>query len=173
MDHQLNLVLTLGVRDFGVLDCISTSMIRRMLSYWKSETKHPREEEKQMLLLGLLSVRPGPNLADEFRLKVQLLPLRINLDQNAIQFLRSFFPSPRAQGTTGTADDGSKAGPLGGIELGEDAHAKRRRESSADVPSASLFFQSVDVKAIKIKIDYQPEVRGEKKEERCNTGRGE
>ncbi|POM73016.1 Autophagy-related protein, partial [Phytophthora palmivora] len=72
-------VLALG--DVELLDYISTSQIRKIICYWKSEATHPRESGSSMVRLQLITVRPGPNLCEEHRLKARLLPLRINLDQ--------------------------------------------------------------------------------------------
>ena len=67
----------------------------------------------------------GKLMAEESRVSLQLLPLRVNLDQHALTFVKSFFAS----------DIPSSAGD--DIEVG-------------------TFFQVFDVKACKLKVNYQP-----------------
>ena len=67
----------------------------------------------------------GKLMADESRVALQLLPLRVNLDQHALTFVKRFFAS----------DIPSSAGD--DIEVG-------------------TFFQVFDVKACKLKVNYQP-----------------
>lgn len=126
--------LTLGVRDFEVLDSTTTGIVRRMVSFWKSETKHPRQHATDMFFLSLSAISPGSGLNDELRVKVRFLPLRINLHQRVVKFALELQP------------DGG-AGP------------SLANESASAAPPNEVFFQSVDVRPIKVKIDYQPEVR--------------
>ncbi|KAI9921686.1 hypothetical protein PsorP6_000340 [Peronosclerospora sorghi] len=83
-------VLALG--DIELLDYISTSQIRKIVCYWKSEVAHSRESGSSMVRVKVMTVRPGAKLCEEHRLKARFLPLRINLDQEVVKFLRQFVP---------------------------------------------------------------------------------
>ncbi|KAG2840775.1 hypothetical protein PC118_g3673 [Phytophthora cactorum] len=157
-------VLALG--DVELLDYISTSQIRKIICYWKSEATHPRESGSSMMRLQLITVRPGPNLCEEHRLKARLLPLRINLDQEVVKFLRQFVPTEETPAPKKrlarqisampdeTDDDVEITMHEGGMEMkpiGESAPAVE-----ATVSLGAWFFQSIDIKPCKIKIDYRP-----------------
>ncbi|OWZ22913.1 hypothetical protein PHMEG_0002314 [Phytophthora megakarya] len=136
-------VLALG--DVELLDYISTSQIRKIM----------------------ITVRPGPNLCEEHRLKARLLPLRINLDQEVVKFLRQFVPSedpPAPKKRPGrrqiglipddTDDEVEITMHESGMEMkpiGESAPV-----TEGDVSLGAWFFQSIDIKPCKIKIDYRP-----------------
>ncbi|KAL4118151.1 hypothetical protein PRIC2_010478 [Phytophthora ramorum] len=157
-------VLALG--DMELLDYISTSQIRKIVCYWKSEATHPRESGSSMVRLQLITVRPGSNLCEEHRLKARLLPLRINLDQEVVKFLRQFVPAEEVPAPK-KRPSRQQIGPIledtddeveitmheGGMEMkpiGESAPVE------ADVSLGAWFFQSIDIKPCKIKIDYRP-----------------
>ncbi|GMF23084.1 unnamed protein product [Phytophthora lilii] len=157
-------VLALG--DVELLDYISTSQIRKIVCYWKSEATHPRESGSSMVRLQLITVRPGPNLCEEHRLKARLLPLRINLDQEVVKFLRQFVPveeapAPKnrpARRQIGLMPDDTDdeveitmhEGMTEMTPIGESA------PTEGEVSLGAWFFQSIDIKPCKIKIDYRP-----------------
>ncbi|KAG7394108.1 Autophagy- protein 2 A [Phytophthora boehmeriae] len=158
-------VLALG--DMELLDYISTSQIRKIICYWKSEATHPRESGSSMVRLQLITVRPGPNLCEEHRLKARLLPLRINLDQEVVKFLRQFVPIEEAPAPTKrsshkqiglmTEDDDDEVGVTmhdGAMEMTPLGGSAPVVDTIANV--GAWFFQSVDIKPCKIKIDYRP-----------------
>ncbi|RLN91436.1 hypothetical protein BBJ28_00023558, partial [Nothophytophthora sp. Chile5] len=164
-------VLALG--DVELLDYISTSQIRKIVCYWKSEVTHPRESGSSMVRLQLLTVRPGPNLCEEHRLKARLLPLRVNLDQEVVKFLRQFVPTeeapaakkrsaPRRQVPTAFSaeheeeedEDDEMEAFEGGMEM--KALGSSSRVTETEVSLGAWFFQSIDIRPCKIKIDYRP-----------------
>ncbi|OQR98889.1 autophagy-related protein [Achlya hypogyna] len=145
-----NTVLHIG--DLEVLDYISTSQIRKLLCYWKSDTLHPRQTGTPMFHLHLMTLRPDalqarPRAApEEHRLKLKMLPLRINLDQDVLDFLKHFAPKgPTPAPVPATPPLASLQPPT--LVLNEATTAN----------SSDWFFQSVDVRAFKIKIDYRPQ----------------
>lgn len=157
-------VLALG--DVELLDYISTSQIRKIICYWKSEATHPRESGSSMARLQLVTVRPGPSLCEEHRLKARLLPLRINLDQEVVKFLRQFVPTeeppaskkrPALQQIGPMPDDTDDEVEItmheGGMEM---KPIGTSTVTEANVTLNAWFFQSIDIKPCKIKIDYRP-----------------
>ncbi|CAI5742509.1 unnamed protein product [Hyaloperonospora brassicae] len=154
-------VLALG--DVELLDYISTSQIRKIVCYWKSEATHPRESASSMVRLQLTSIRPGTNLCEEHRLKARLLPLRVNLDQEVVKFLRQFVPAedplapksrPAQQPVDDAEDDAEATMHEHGVELQFIGESVPTVEPG--VCLGAWFFQSVDIKPCKIKIDYRP-----------------
>jgi hypothetical protein len=49
--------LFLHVHDFEIIDHISTSLLKKVLSHWRSSRLHPRETHSSMLRLNMLNVR--------------------------------------------------------------------------------------------------------------------
>ncbi|KAL8006698.1 putative vacuolar protein sorting-associated protein [Plasmopara halstedii] len=150
----------IALGDLELLDYISTSQIRKIICYWKSEATHPRESGSSMAQMQLITVRPGPNLCEEHRLKARLLPLRINLDQEVVKFLRQFVP-PKEIPTQcqhqqsmanldETEDDDSSSTHEDGREM------MVMGDTAATKSVGAWFFQSIDIKPCKIKIDYRP-----------------
>ena len=95
--------VVVAVKDFEVLDYISTSHIRKLLCYWKSDSQHPRVLDSNMIWLHLMAIRPGSKLCDEHRLRLRFLPLRINLDSDVIDFLKGFGKALTSSSTTENA----------------------------------------------------------------------
>lgn len=155
-------VVALG--DVEILDYISTSQIRKVICYWKSDITHPRESGSSMVHVHLTTVRPGPNLCEEHRLKVTILPLRINLDQEVVSFLRQFVPvedptvraAQRHPSFDGSMDEDGETKGVDGTEMSVMNAPSNPHLEETDVSLGSWFFQSVDVRPCKIKIDYRP-----------------
>ncbi|KAL3669138.1 hypothetical protein V7S43_005522 [Phytophthora oleae] len=155
----------LALRDVELLDYISTSQIRKIICYWKSEASHPRESGSSMVRLQLVTVRPGPNLCEEHRLKARLLPLRINLDQEVVKFLRQFVPteeSPSAKQRPALQHIGPMPDDIDDVEITMHEGGMEMKPIGAstaieaNVTLNAWFFQSIDIKPCKIKIDYRP-----------------
>ncbi|RHY75331.1 hypothetical protein DYB30_010809, partial [Aphanomyces astaci] len=144
-----NTVLHVG--DVEILDYISTSQIRKLLCYWKSDTFHPRETGTPLFHFHLMTVR---TTEEEHRLKLKFLPLRINLDQDVLDFLKHFSSSADSPD-----DDEEKGARNVKPDLPAPLHAPTvvsdKPETAPGV--ASFFFQSVDIRSFKIKIDYRPQ----------------
>lgn len=168
-----NAVLAFG--DLEILDYISTSQIRKIICYWKSDVTHPRESGSSMVHVHLTTVRPGPNLCEEHRLRVRILPLRINLDQEVVNFLRQFVPKedPTVRRRMSSTTSRGKAPFVAGagepeLDSGIDTtpHGAEGTEMSVmnlsphvnetAVTLNGWFFQSIDIRPCKIKIDYRP-----------------
>ncbi|KAF9558314.1 autophagy- protein 2 [Mortierella alpina] len=144
--------LSLRVKEFEIIDNVKSSLWRKFLSHQRQEsnTAAPRPTQSNMIRLDIDGVRPVVTASTvEYRLKAKILPLRLYVDQDALVFLIRFF----VQSTGGGAGGPGVAGALGteepeGKVPGSDAAEKSK--------SNDLYFQSVKLGEIAIKIDYKP-----------------
>lgn len=115
----------LSVKDLDIFDHVPGSTWKKFATYDRDAGE--REIKSNMVQLELLNVRPVPDLAaTEIVLKVSLLPLRLHVDQDALDFITRFFEFK---------DDSI---PLPG--------------SPSDVP----FIQRAEISAIPVRLDFKP-----------------
>jgi autophagy-related protein 2 len=113
------------VHDFDIFDHVPTSTWKKFATYMHDAGE--RESGKSQIHLELLNVKPIPELAaSEIVLKVTVLPLRLHVDQDALDFITRFFEFK----------DGSALTPT----------------SKCDAP----FLQRVEVNSISVKLDFKP-----------------
>ncbi|KAF0312785.1 Autophagy-related protein 2 A [Amphibalanus amphitrite] len=104
----------LAVQDVEMLDRIATSDINKFLYQYSSESC-PRQAHSNMILLKALSRRPDPAVdTEECDVRLSLCPIRLNVDQDALFFLRDFFKE-----VAGDVAGGSGSG--GPVPAGSDA----------------------------------------------------
>nr|XP_012226127.1 PREDICTED: autophagy-related protein 2 homolog B isoform X1 [Linepithema humile] len=95
------------VHEIEVRDRLASSHINKFLYQYSSEAR-PRQSHSIMFTMKAVHVRPDPRLsAQECCLKISLLPLRLNIDQDSLLFLIQFFNelgggSKRSQETSST-----------------------------------------------------------------------
>ncbi|KAI1898687.1 hypothetical protein AGOR_G00074940 [Albula goreensis] len=81
------------VQELEVRDRLASSQINKFLYLYTSESM-PRRAHSNMLTVKALQVCPESGLGGpECCLRVSLLPLRLNIDQDALFFLKDFFSS--------------------------------------------------------------------------------
>ncbi|XP_051900923.1 LOW QUALITY PROTEIN: autophagy-related protein 2 homolog A-like [Pristis pectinata] len=81
------------VQELEIRDRLASSQINKFLYLYTSE-KMPRRAHSNMLTIKALHVRPESGLGGpECCLRVSLMPLRLNIDQDALFFLKDFFTS--------------------------------------------------------------------------------
>ncbi|KAJ6016003.1 hypothetical protein N7540_010594 [Penicillium herquei] len=117
--------LDVRVRDLEIFDHVPTSTWKKFATYMHEAGE--RESGTSMVHLEILTVKPVAELAaSEIVLKATILPLRLIVDQDALEFMSRFFEfrdeSVEDVGTPG------------------------------DVP----FLQRVEVNSIKVKLDFKP-----------------
>ncbi|KAF7792954.1 hypothetical protein EIP86_004057 [Pleurotus ostreatoroseus] len=117
------------VRDVEILDHIRTSTWSKFLTSLATDSKgNIRESGSNMVRVELQKVYPVPgNPAEEARLKAKLLPLRLYVDQDALDFMKQFFSFN---------DSDSSPAP--------------------SEPAEEMFFQQVEVFPVDLKLDYKP-----------------
>nr|GAT53224.1 predicted protein [Mycena chlorophos] len=117
------------VKDLEILDRMGTSTWNKFLSELRSDLRgNVRETDSSMVRVELRSVRPVPGLpSEEARLRAKILPLRLYVDQDALDFLKTFF----------SFKDPYAAPPTG--------------DSSGDI-----YFQLAEIFPVDLKLDYKP-----------------
>ncbi|KAJ6161022.1 hypothetical protein N7470_004418 [Penicillium chermesinum] len=117
--------LDVRVKDLEIFDHVPTSTWKKFATYMHEAGE--RETGTCMLHLEILTVKPVPELAaSEIVLKATILPLRLIVDQDALDFMSRFFEF---------RDDSAEVSSTPG-----------------DVP----FLQRVEINAIKVKLDFKP-----------------
>ncbi|KAJ8282805.1 hypothetical protein COCON_G00053240 [Conger conger] len=146
------------VQELEVRDRLASSQINKFLYLYTSESM-PRRAHSNMLTVKALQVCPESGLGGpECCLRVSLLPLRLNIDQDALFFLKDFFSSlasgvtpylPVDPATEAKADVSQKAsGEVeSGSSLGPDLSASMEttvsEQSSSSAGSASSTEQPI------------------------------
>ncbi|XP_044263557.1 autophagy-related protein 2 homolog A isoform X3 [Tribolium madens] len=79
------------ISEIEMRDRLKSSQMNKFLYQYISQVR-PKQSNANMLVIKTLHIRPDPQLrSQECCLKVSVLPLRFNIDQDALQFLISFF----------------------------------------------------------------------------------
>lgn len=117
--------IDIRVRDFEIFDHVPTSTWRKFATYMQDAGE--RETGTSMIHIEMLNVKPIPELAaSEIVLKATVLPLRLHVDQDALDFITRFFEFK------------ADSAPL--------------HTSPGDVP----FLQRVEVNSVQVKLDFKP-----------------
>lgn len=117
--------IDIRVHDFEIFDHVPTSTWRKFATYMQDAGE--RETGTSMIHIELLNVKPVPELAaSEMVLKATVLPLRLHVDQDALDFITRFFEFK---------DDSAPV-----------------HSSPGDAP----FLQRVEVNSVQVKLDFKP-----------------
>jgi autophagy-related protein 2 len=113
------------VKDLEIFDHIPTSTWKKFATYMRDAGE--READTSMVHIELLNVKPVADLtASEMILKLTVLPLRLHVDQDALDFMSRFFEFK------------DESAPL------------------SITPSTPPFLQRVEVNPVKVKLDFKP-----------------
>ncbi|KAF3041656.1 autophagy- protein 2 [Didymella heteroderae] len=113
------------VQDFEIFDHVPTSTWKKFITCIIPPAQ--RELDRPMINLNLLTVKPVTDLAaSELVIRVAVLPLRLHVDQDALDFITRFF------------------------EFKDDSVEKPA------APSEQPFIQRLEVQAVQLKLDYKP-----------------
>ncbi|CAK5277669.1 unnamed protein product [Mycena citricolor] len=118
------------IKDLEILDHIKTSTWKKFLTELHSDSRgNIRETDSNMVRVELRSVKPVPgHPSEEARLRAKILPLRLYVDQDALDFLKKFFSFKDPQ-----------AAPPGEPDAGGD-----------------IYFQLAEIFPVDLKLDYKP-----------------
>nr|XP_061792826.1 autophagy-related protein 2 homolog A-like [Nerophis lumbriciformis] len=146
------------VQELEVRDRLASSQINKFLYLYTSESM-PRRAHSNMLTIKALQVYPESGLGGpECCLRVSLLPLRLNIDQDALFFLKDFFSNlacsvnpylpvdPATEVKADPSHKGSEEAEVGGA-LGQDLSASvettHSEQSSSSAGSTSSSEQPI------------------------------
>lgn len=114
------------MRDFEIFDNVPTSTWKKFLTHLHENGKG-REMAKPMIHVDLATVKTMPDLAaSELVLRVSILPLRLHVDQDALDFITRFF------------------------------EFKDQSTTSNDGPSEQPFLQRIEIDTVDLVLDYKP-----------------
>ncbi|CAL8111003.1 unnamed protein product [Orchesella dallaii] len=84
--------LVVVINNIEIRDRLVSSPFNKMLYLYTSPTR-PRQSHANMIVLKAVHLRPDPQLSsiEECCLKISLLPIRLNIDQDSVLFLYQFF----------------------------------------------------------------------------------
>ncbi|POS83977.1 hypothetical protein EPUL_005961, partial [Erysiphe pulchra] len=117
--------LNIRIHDFEIFDHIQTSTWKKFATYMQDAGQ--RQTDSNMLQVKILNVKPVEELAaSEIVLKATILPLRLHIDQDALDFITRFF------------------------EFKDNTNPAQT--SRVEEP----FIQRVEVDSIKLKLDFKP-----------------
>ncbi|KAL8865425.1 MAG: hypothetical protein Q9198_009329, partial [Flavoplaca austrocitrina] len=117
--------IDIRVQDLDVFDHVPTSTWKKFATYMYDAGE--RESGNSMIHLEVLNVRPVPDLAaSEMILKATILPVRLHVDQDALDFLTRFF------------------------EFKDDAAPRATSKAEA------IFLQRVEINSVRLKLDFKP-----------------
>ncbi|KAN0083683.1 hypothetical protein V8E54_002771 [Elaphomyces granulatus] len=117
--------LDIRVNDVEIFDHIPSSTWKKFATYMYDAGE--RESGTSMVHLELLNVKPVADLAaSEMVLKATILPLRLHVDQDALDFMSRFF------------------------EFKDDS------VPSSSPPGEVPFLQRVEVNAVRVRLDFKP-----------------
>ncbi|KIM19805.1 hypothetical protein M408DRAFT_30911 [Serendipita vermifera MAFF 305830] len=119
------------VQELKILDHMKTSSWDNFLTSMRTDSRgNRRETQSNMVRLELKMVRPVSTLPDEeARLRAKILPIRLHVDQDALDFLKQFFSFQDVNGY---------------------------QPPVPPTPSPETFFQHVEIFPVELKLDYKP-----------------
>ncbi|KAI5124376.1 hypothetical protein M0805_008979 [Coniferiporia weirii] len=120
--------LLFTIKDLEILDHIKTSTWSKFLTEMRTDPRgNVRETDSNMARVELQMLLPYQGHSEqEARLKAKLLPLRLHVDQDALDFLKKFFSFKDTEATP------------------------------SPPPENEIFFQHVEIFPVDIKLDYKP-----------------
>ncbi|XP_061756190.1 autophagy-related protein 2 homolog A [Nerophis ophidion] len=164
------------VQELEIRDRLASSQINKFLYLYTSESM-PRRAHSNMLTIKALQVCPESGFGGpECCLRVSLLPLRLNIDQDALFFLKDFFSNlaysvhpylpldpaaeVKADLSQKASEDTESAGGLG-LDLMASVETTHSEQSSSSAGSASSSEQPIYFREFRftsevpIWLDYQ------------------
>ncbi|XP_067604554.1 autophagy-related protein 2 homolog A isoform X4 [Pseudorca crassidens] len=157
------------VQELEVRDRLASSQINKFL-YLHTSERMPRRTHSNMLKIKALHVAPVTNLGGpECCLRVSLLPLRLNVDQDALLFLRDFFTSlaasinpvvpaetsAEAHPETPVQPGGPQEGQPEGVETTSSQEAAGGRHGASPAEQQPIYFREFRFTSeVPIWLDY-------------------
>uniref|UniRef100_A0A0D9WP46 Autophagy-related protein 2 n=1 Tax=Leersia perrieri TaxID=77586 RepID=A0A0D9WP46_9ORYZ len=137
--------LSISAKDINICDQSTHAPWKMVLGCYNSKD-YPRESCSSAFMLELESVRPEPQAPlEDYRLRLEILPLQLHLDQGQLNFLISFFQNDSCNNPYLPCEN-------------ENIDAKSTTYQSDTIADEALlpFFQKFDVKPLVVHINYIP-----------------
>jgi len=151
--------LVVCARDFGILDRLPSSAFSHVLSHFADERRRPRPNNCDMLHLILdevsLAALGGTPVDEagidmpEYRLDLRLLPLRLTIDQDAVDFVANFIQLCTAPAYIEEEEVTASDHVDDGLVTEEERPVQRGPASKEP------FFQRASFSALLLSVDYR------------------
>ncbi|KAI9315841.1 hypothetical protein BX666DRAFT_258603 [Dichotomocladium elegans] len=137
--EKMGVNLVLDIRDFDIIDNVKTSSWNKFLGYMRPGPHSiPRERGSMMIHLEVSSIRPvQTDPTQEFRIKFKLLPVRLYVDQDALNFMVKYFTFDKSL--------------LKSTAFANAAIKVEKEEEDIQ----EIFFQTIEIYPIVLKVDYK------------------
>ncbi|KAL8943349.1 MAG: hypothetical protein Q9216_001124 [Gyalolechia sp. 2 TL-2023] len=117
--------IDIRIQDLEIFDHVPTSTWKKFATYMQDAGE--RESGSSMIHVEMLNVRPVADLAaSEIILKATVLPIRLHVDQDALDFMTRFF------------------------------EFKNEEAKEATTKSEAAFLQRVEVYPVRLRLDFKP-----------------
>ena len=128
--------IDIRVDNLDIFDHVPTSTWKKFATYMHDAGE--RESGSSMVHIEMLTVKPDADLlASEIVLKASILPLRLHVDQDALDFMTRFFEFKDTSSSTPAESGSSKSTPAPTID-------------------SQPFLQRAEVGPIRVKLDFKP-----------------
>ncbi|GAM19510.1 hypothetical protein SAMD00019534_026850 [Acytostelium subglobosum LB1] len=156
-------LLSFHLHDITIIDHVPTSLWNKFLC---SDSNVTRFQQSPMLKIQLETVRPDVNhpLLQENKLKVLILPLCFNIDQDTVMFMINFFsykPTHRRGSLESSPYSESpqtkkKRTPPPHMATSRSIPEDKARTTDVEAAQGITYFQSVEIHPIRLNVDYKP-----------------
>ncbi|RZF47432.1 hypothetical protein LSTR_LSTR007359 [Laodelphax striatellus] len=154
------------IQEFEIRDLLASSEMNKFL-YQYSSIDCPKQSSANMVRIRALHIRPEPAVdVQECKMKVSLLPLRLNIDQDALLFLVTFVNE--ISGTNRNEECNvvavrsprSSQPPVMGMEPSKSpihqSQSNEKLNSTKSAVSSPIFFREFNfTPEVRIRLDYQ------------------
>ncbi|KAJ4816705.1 Autophagy-related protein 2 [Rhynchospora pubera] len=145
--------MCVSAQEMNLFDRSKNAPWKMVLGRYSSKD-YPRESCSKAFKLELESIRPEPPTPlEDYRLQLEILPLRLHLDQGQLNFLVNFFRNDPS-----SDPDSSGLLPHDSNQLETSARESTSSSGSQAIVEEALlpFFQKFDVRPLVVRVDYIP-----------------
>ncbi|XP_078159359.1 autophagy 2 [Carex rostrata] len=145
--------MCVSTQDMNLFDRSKNAPWKMILGRYTSKD-YPRESCSKAFKLELESIRPEPPTPlEDYRLQLEIFPLRLHLDQGQLNFMVNFF-----RNDPGNDPDSSGLLPHDSDQLEASARGSTSSSRSQAIVEEALlpFFQKFAIRPLVVRVDYIP-----------------